>query len=429
MKGKRILAVLIILCMCLGMFTGCGNDTTNVENTEDKSNSDDGSTESKDTNSGKQKVSMWHGLTDVELPAFQKVIEDFNATNDEIEIELIYVPREELLKQLTIGNLAGDMADLAMIDNPDTAGFASAGVLEELTDLYNEWDENQFLEGPINSVKYDDKIYGVPYTSNCLALFYDEDMLVEAGVEVPTTWEELNVAAEKTTTDNRYGLAISGIKNEESVFQFVPFVASAGGVVEQINSAEAISAISFLTDLVDAGSMSKEIVSWSQADVEKQFATGKAAMMVNGPWNVSAVKEDAPDKNWNVTFIPAAENGDYASCLGGENLCITKGANKEAAWEVIKYICGSEINAELSKSFTKFSPRADVDTNALYGDDEIMKSFAEIMSTAVPRGPHPKWTEVSTVLQAMLQECYTSGKTPEEAASDAQVKIDEINNN
>lgn len=47
-----------------------------------------------------------------------------------------------------------------MVDNPDHASYASMGVFEDITDLYNSWDEADFMEGSINSCYYDDKLYG-----------------------------------------------------------------------------------------------------------------------------------------------------------------------------------------------------------------------------------------------------------------------------
>ena len=71
---------------------------------------------------------------------------------------------------------------------------------------------------------------------------------------------------------------------------------SAGADVETLDSPDAVKALTYITDMVKEGYMSNEIINWTQADVQKQFATGKAAMMINGPWNIETTKRDAPDK-------------------------------------------------------------------------------------------------------------------------------------
>ncbi len=413
MKSQKVVMLFFVVVMVTGILTACsgGKVTENSQSNDSKG----------ETKGQKNIVRLWHGLTEVELPKFEEMTNNFNEQSKTTEVELVYIPREELLKQLTIGNLAGDMADMALIDNPDTAGFAASGVLEDVTELYNNWSENQMLEGPINSAIYDEKIYGVPYAYNNLALFYDKDMLSEAGVEVPTTWDELSEAAQKLTTKEHYGFAFCSIKNEEGTFQYIPFLTSAGGSFDKMDSTENIKTLTFLYDMIAKDSVSREVISWTQADIEKQFATGKTAMMINGPWNIPQIQADAPDKNWGVAYIP--KDKDYSSCLGGENLCITKGANKDTCWEFIEYLCGKKINATFCKSVSKFSPRSDVDNEELYKDDEILKVFSENMENAKARGPHPLWTQISTDIQIMMQEVFTGAKTPEQAANDAQAKI------
>ena len=85
-----------------------------------------------------------------------------------------------------------------------------------------------------------------------------------------------------------------------------------------INNDNGIKALTLVKDLVDAGSMSKEVINWTQGDVMNQFISGNIAMMVNGPWQVPTMREQAPDLNWDVTLLP--KDAEYASCLGGENL-------------------------------------------------------------------------------------------------------------
>ena len=117
------------------------------------------------------------------------------------------------MKQYTIGVVSGELPDVGMVDNPDHNSYAAMGVFEDVTDLYNSTEDMNFLEGSIGSCYYEDKLYGLPWGNNCLGLFYNEDLLEAAGVEVPTTWSELEAACEKLTTDGVKGLAISAIGN------------------------------------------------------------------------------------------------------------------------------------------------------------------------------------------------------------------------
>ena len=140
-------------------------------------------------------ITFWHYMSeDKEGKFVNEAIEEFNNSQDEVHVTAQYLPREELMKQYTIGVVSGELPDCGMVDNPDHASYASMGVFEDITDLYNSWDEADFMEGSINSCYYDDKLYGLPWGNNCLGLFYNKSMLEEAGVEVPTTWSELEAA-------------------------------------------------------------------------------------------------------------------------------------------------------------------------------------------------------------------------------------------
>lgn len=372
-------------------------------------------------------ITFWHYMSeDKEGKFVNEAIEEFNNSQDEVHVTAQYLPREELMKQYTIGVVSGELPDCGMVDNPDHASYASMGVFEDITDLYNSWDEADFMEGSINSCYYDDKLYGLPWGNNCLGLFYNKSMLEEAGVEVPTTWSELEAACEKLTTDTCKGLAISAIGNEEGTFQYMPWLLSAGGSVDNLTSDESKESMTYLKDLMDKGYISKECINWTQADAEKQFASGQAAMMINGPWQFSGLSDDAPDLEYGVAKVPKADDGDYASVLGGENVAICKGANVEASWKFLIWITSKEESAKICEAIGRYSPRADVDVQEMYKDDPLNATFAEILPTAESRGPSPVWPEISEAIYSAEQEVLSGQKDVDTAMSDAQAKIDAL---
>lgn len=103
-------------------------------------------------------------------------------------------------------------------------------------------------------------------------------------------------------------IATPNFNYETTIFQYIPFLISAEAEYNKINSEEGISSIQFLTDILNNGWMSKEIASWEQYDLEKQFAKDKAAMIVDGPWIINTLKKDVPNLNWRVVKIPREKN-------------------------------------------------------------------------------------------------------------------------
>lgn len=94
-------------------------------------------------------------------------------------------------------------------------------------------------------------------------------------------------------------------------------------------------------------------------------------MMINGPWQFSGLSDDAPDLEYGVAKVPKADDGDYASVLGGENVAICKGANVEASWKFLTWITSKEESAKICEAIGRYSPRADVDVQEMYKDDPL----------------------------------------------------------
>lgn len=434
---KRRFATLMALSLAVGALTACGSktdatvpaeSTTAAATSRASSESTEGTTTGPASAEGRQEITFWHYMSEDKEGKFVKqAVEEFNNSQNEIYVTAEYLPRKELMKQYTIGVVSGELPDCGMVDNPDHNSYASMGVFEDITDLYNSWPDANFMEGSINSCYYEGKLYGLPWGNNCLGLFYNREILDAAGVKVPTTWSELEDACEKLTTDTVKGLAISAIGSEEGTFQYMPWLLSSGGSVTDLTSEGSKESMSFLYKLIDKGYISRECVNWTQADAEKQFASGQAAMMINGPWQFSGLEEDAPGLDYRVAKVPKADNGTYASVLGGENVAICAGANVDASWKFLTWITSKEKSQEICKSIGRFSPRSDVDIQVMFADDPLNSVFAEVMPSAQSRGPSPDWPEISTAIYTAQQEVFTGQKDVETAMADAQAKIDKLN--
>ncbi|NOK24017.1 extracellular solute-binding protein, partial [Corallococcus carmarthensis] len=185
-----------------------------------------------------------------------------------------------------------------------------------------------------SSTVYKDKNYGVPNSSNNLALYYNVDMLEQAGVKPPADWNELLDAAKKLTKQGVYGMSVSAVRTEQGTFQFLPFVWQSGSDVTQFNSPGTVEAIKLWKELLDSGAMSKEILGQDQQASMLQFAAGNTAMMVNGTWQIPVLKKEAKFQ-WDIVPLPVNKQG--GTILGGENWAITSTSkHKDIAWDIVK---------------------------------------------------------------------------------------------
>ena len=286
MKRKKVTALLAVMAMTATLITGCGSsaDTQDTAETPQAAEeaSDKESTEAAETSGGAEAVTIWYYWeTEGHQVALDQVIQEYNASQDQYEVTAKYVPFADFKKQLSIGASADELPDIAILDSPDHASYVEMGIFEDLT---GKFDVSSYYEGTVNSCTVDGKLYGVPFGVNCLALYYNEDMLEAAGCEVPTTWDELKETAKKLTGDNVTGLALCSVQNEEGTFNFVPWLWSTGATSYDIDNENGIRALTFIQGLIEEGVMSKECINWTQGDVMNQFISGNVAMMENGPW-------------------------------------------------------------------------------------------------------------------------------------------------
>lgn len=369
-------------------------------------------------------ITLWYYWeTEGHQKALDEMIATYNESQDAYNLTAKYVPFADFKKQLSIGASASELPDLVILDSPDHASYASMGIFADLT---GKFDVSTYYEGPVASATLDDTLYGVPFGCNCLALYYNEDMFEAAGItEVPTTWDELKEAAEKLTSDNVTGLAFCSVQNEEGTFNFVPWLWSTGATSYEINSENGIRALSFVKDLIDSGVMSKECINWTQGDVMNQFISGNVAMMINGPWQIPTMREEAPELNYNVALIPM--DTEYASVIGGENYAVVSGGNEDGALDFLTYATQEEQVIFMMTQMGYIS--ADKEIAAAQFTDEgdaIYKKFVEQMEYAQARGPLPEWPEVSDAISLAFNEVMTGSASPEDAAAEAQATIDSI---
>ncbi|MFF1630521.1 extracellular solute-binding protein, partial [Streptomyces sp. NPDC058272] len=164
----------------------------------------------------------------------------------------------------------------------------------------------------------------------------------------------------------------------------------------------------------------KDVLSWTQANVEEQFANGSLAMMVNGPWQLPQLAK-ADMKDFGIVPVPPPSGGTSAGALGGEVWAAgNNGAKARKAAEVIKCMVARDKSLEWSK-LTNYVPSDKQAATQLAKDVPAMKPFVDTIGNAKGRtaelgASYPKYSQALwTAVQAAL-----SGTSPRKALADAQ---------
>lgn len=376
-------------------------------------------------------LNVWH-VFNLESDMIYDGIKRFEAANPDVKIEARVVPFGQLQQELIRAIATGDVPDVVTIDNPVVASFAAQGGLEEIgPDLAERGlTGDMFYPGPWASVTWDGKVYGAPRASNTIAVYYNADMFKKAGLDPdnpPKTWAELKDAAKKLTDKDAgvFGIAFSAIQSDEGSFQYLPFLQQAGGDISHLDSPAAAEALQFLVDLVQNGYASRDVVNMRQYEATNTMINGNAAMAISGPWELPRIDKEAKF-DWRVAKLPVkADVGVEATALGGFDWGVPKGAeDREAAIDFVAFMNSPEV-LKNAWNTGRLPARKDIKIeNPKW--PEAYKVFSEEMAYAKPRGPHPRWPDISLAIQNALQQALTGQKTAEQALADAAAIVKPI---
>jgi multiple sugar transport system substrate-binding protein len=280
----------------------------------------------------------------------------------------------------------------------------------------------------IKAGTYKGELYGLAPVINSIALYYNADMLKAAGVTPPTTWAELKAAALKLTDKSKgvYGFAMSNINTYEGTWQFLPFMWSNGGDEKNIDTTATEQALQFDVDLQNDGSMSKSSVSWSQQDVNNQFVAGKAAMMINGPWQLPVLNAKK-GLNFDSVPIPTRTSSQkVVSPLGGETFNVPRTGDKTKMALAGKFVqCLNKPATQLKIAKVSGNVPSQEAAAATWAKSHPqVKSFVETVKTARARTAElgPKWPTAATAIYTAVQNALTGKASPADALKQAQTQ-------
>ncbi len=183
----------------------------------------------------------------------------------------------------------------------------------------------------------DGTVWAIPDLASARAMYYNVDILEAAGVEVPTTWDELKAACEKIKAYDSeiYPWGID-MTTDEGQAAFAYYIWNNGGDFTDadgnwtLNSPENVEAIEYAIDLVNAGLTNSDPATDTRYDLQDMFGAGKVAMMI-GPNSIPTYIADG-GSTINYAFAPIPTNGGNASVSAGvmdRFMCFDNGHSPE----------------------------------------------------------------------------------------------------
>lgn len=337
--------------------------------------------------------------------------------------------------------------DLIMADGPNTAAYVSRGYLEPLTDYFTQEEIDTFSPALIDQGTYQDTFYAAPLGDSSTALFYNKNLLTQAGIDIDwsqytgenrITYEELVDIARQAVnaldpdgTQGIYGIEIGQVG---AVYQMNLFPNSLGGknisddgttVSGVIDSDEWKEACEWYQGLVEEGIFSRGV---SGMETYSNFYAGNCVFeLMTADSYIYCLDADMTTDDFGWTYQPCFEGheDEVATGCGNWTLCVSAfSENKEEAGKFVNYMTygeGNDIFLPLSGMGPNMNSRF---TDELIETNPCLEiERYEAANTAVARAVTPAFNEYSNALATMWED-IRNGSDIDSSLENAVQQID-----
>ncbi|MEA4811804.1 MAG: ABC transporter substrate-binding protein [Anaerolineaceae bacterium] len=309
----------------------------------------------------KTKIVFWRSLTGAAGEIQDELVQQFNASQNEVEVEVQFQGAYgELLQKLQAALIAGTVPDLVQLDSPFVVLFAKNGALVPLesfvNDAANGVDLKDYVEGFVADGYYDGKLYSMPYMRSTPLLYYNKAMFAEAGLpdKAPETWDEFVQFSEKLTKiegDKPVQQGVSFTMTTTTAHWYLQALIYAyGGQVSDaefnlhLSKPEAEQALQVWQDMIFKSKTGKAGV--DQDGAQGDFLAKRVAMTFGSTGSMANLMSKA-DFEVGTGMIPGQVKKEVP--VGGSVIAMTsKDTAKQAAtWKLMKFLTSPSSIAQI----------------------------------------------------------------------------------
>lgn len=329
-----------------------------------------------------------------ELPegAFRALMDEFEAQNPGITVELLSGPYSATRDQIVAGAATGTMADVVGLDGAWVSDFVKQGALANLTDLMSEagYDDSELAA----QIQLQGSTWMIPVVNFVYPVFVNLDLMEAAGVEsLPTTRGEFADAAAALTDEanNVSGWVLplsleqpNGIQNDVMSWVW----ASGGSMLADgqpnlVDNEDVRSAMEFIKGLYDAGVIAPGAFSLREQDKVEEFTNQRVGMMVSSLAHINLIRERNPELNFAISALPAVEGYEGPRGLPYASWGIGVAENSEhkaEAWKLVEFLMSADTNSQLSSIANAFPGNVN-STPDFVESDELFADAFEVFQT------------------------------------------------
>ncbi len=369
----------------------------------------------------------------------EALVKQFEAANPGITVKIESTVADGLQNRVLVALRSGSPPDLIDINNSWNIPFAANNQLVDLTAFIaaNKIDLGDFQPATLTTAKVGDKLYGVPYRAETVALFYNKAEYRAAGLDPdhpPATWAELVDVSKKLTHKNangqsQYGFGlVGGGEVANMITRAVPFILMNGGQVVSddgkkalINQPPAVQAIDEYTSYLVKYNVSPP--STLQNDglaLRRLFEAGTIAQYVSGQYDLPPLHSEAPTLEFGVGVMPHPEGKQTVTLLGGWNFIVPQAASHhDATLKFLAFLAQPQQMGFYTDTFPARKSALDLPRF----QDPILAVFKQALQYAQPAPSIPAWVQIGQILYNNVQKVLLKSATPQQAMDTAAKQI------
>jgi multiple sugar transport system substrate-binding protein len=378
------------------------------------------------------------------------VKEQFEAANSGLTVELVPIEAQEAdyFTKLALMNQSEATApDVMYEDTFKVKSDAEAGYILPLDDYIADWaDWEQFPENAREAGAGDDgKIYGIPMGTDTRAIWYNKQLLTDAGITVPwepKSWQDIldAAAAVKANDPDVIPFNIYSGKGQSEGASMQGFQMLLSGTEDTLYNSDEKKWVTGSQGFIDSLGFIEDVYQGDlgptpQQALDKNVGTtinaewipqSKLAMSLDGSWASGTWLDTgtAPWPEWNdvmgVAAMPTQDGGGAGrtSMSGGWTLAMgAKTKNADAAWDFIALALDKDNSQSYDIAASQIAVRTDVGTDPAYVDSNpTFAFFSELVKDTHFRPATSDYAKISNEITVAMEAVMTGQQSPEEAA-------------
>jgi multiple sugar transport system substrate-binding protein len=356
---------------------------------------------------------------------WEDVIEGFEKENPDITVNLEVQSWDNLEKVVSTKIQAGEAPDI--YNGGPFAGFVGDDLLYPVKDVVSDDTYSDFQDSFLKNAEVDGTAYALPLIASARALFVNNALLEQAGVEAPTTWDELLDAATKVSA---LGGGVAGygmpLGSEEAQAEAAVWLWGGGGSFGDaseitIDTPENLVGAEQIKKMIDAGATQADPGSTNRSPLMDIFIQGKIGMQVGLPPTVGQIAEGNPDLDYSIVPIPTKDGSPFTLGVMDQLMAFKNDGDKADA---IKAFFDYYYSADVYVPWVQaegFLPVTKSGAEALSGE-EALKPFLDVLPDAqFYPSTNSKWSAADGAFKSLFGQLQTQPAADVLAQIQAQV--------